>query len=103
MARPDDLVGYTYRAGTYCGECIFDAVGTTRGDLLDALPSGLEPEPWLDRCAAILGIDRRREASFDSEVFPKVIRREEAVETLSCRTCRELLTLQRAIARPAPS
>jgi hypothetical protein len=103
MRPPDDLVGYTYRAETYCGECMFDAVGTTVGDLLDALPSGLEPEPWLDRCAAILGIDRRREASFDSEVFPKLIRREQAAETLSCRTCRGLLALQLAITRPAPS
>jgi hypothetical protein len=76
--------------------------GTTRGDLLDALPSGLERESWLDRCAAVLGIDRR-EASFDSEVFPRLVRREQAAETLSGRICRGLLALQLAVTRPAPS
>jgi len=103
MARPEELLGYTYRAETYCGECIFDAVGTTRGDLLDAYPPGLAPEPWLDRCAELLGIDRGREASFDSEDFPKAISREQAAESLSCRSCGEPLALQLAIKRPAPS
>ena len=71
--RPDDLVGYSYRADNYCEVCVF--VELTGGKFPD-----LKAERVLNELAAPRGIDRDREATFDSGEFPKVILRDQARE-----------------------
>lgn len=92
--RPDDLVGYCYRADTFCGTCILlklnddDFPFTLDVNMLDIAThppivtvEGLHDigvEQLLYRLAVIRHYDRNREKSFDSGEFPKVIFRDQA-------------------------
>lgn len=95
--RSDTIVGYTYNADIYCTDCIVDEL-QTRGDLMDAYPAGFDTEAWLNRCAAIVGIDRFDEGTFDSGDFPKVVFADSAAdyefsegEAERCGRCHEAL------------
>lgn len=60
----DDIVGYTFQAENHSPEAILGVLGLT----------GDNAEEALDALAAIRGINRQDEYSFDSSEFPKVIR-----------------------------
>lgn len=78
---PFDIVGYAYKADLYCPDCILDLC--SEGEEYDPR-AGTEEN--LDRYAERLGIDREDERSFDSDVFPKVVFRDqlEGSERCSC-------------------
>ena len=72
--RADTIVGYTYRADTYCPACIVNVYREHRrsmGRVLDSLD--WDAERWLDSHAGDRQIDRYDEATYDSDDFPKVI------------------------------
>lgn len=95
MSRPDDIVGYTYRADNYCPGCIEGQLPTGPGETFDgwalARDVTMTPEDNLDEIAAHFGIDRRDETTYDSAEFPKVIFRDQADDT-TCGDCRHTLT-----------
>lgn len=62
-----DIVAYTYRADTYCPDCILFAMGATK-----RLPY-LTVEGALDEVAGRENVDRQDEWTFDSDNFPKVV------------------------------
>ena len=69
--RPDEIVGYTYQGEVYCPCCI-------REDFLRVFEPASQvgtTEVLLDVAAEAQGIDRRDKSSFDSSVFPHVVRR----------------------------
>jgi hypothetical protein len=79
--RPDDLVGYTYRAANYCGEHIIPALVAVGDVAAPAALGNVEQyglEATLDELADAQAIDRENESSFDSGDFPKVLLRSSA-------------------------
>ena len=84
------IVGYTYRADTYCtnSECL--PLATGEGEDFDGwnLAPGvyMATEDNLDEIASAFGIDRFNESSFDSDYFPKVILTG-TCEDAHCATC----------------
>ena len=84
------IVGYTYRAATYCtsSECI--PLATRDGEDFDgwALAPGIymTTEDNLSEIALAFGIDRDDESTFDSDYFPKVIL-STMVDGDICETC----------------
>lgn len=84
MAKAWDIAGYTYRADTYCPECIVVALVQAG----EASPAGydMRAEDLLDQIAGANAIDRGDERSFDSGDFPKVIF-ESDVEDDICAGC----------------
>lgn len=68
--RPDDLVGYQFRADFYCEEHILPEMG--------AEPKPGNVELGLEWLADERGIERENESSFDSGDFPKVLFRDAA-------------------------
>ncbi len=68
--RHDDLVGYTYKADQFCVACILSQI---------APPNYPNPQPVtyvelaLDYFAALAGVDRTNESSFDTDDFPKLL------------------------------
>lgn len=101
MTRPDDLVGYTYRADNYCGADIAEALANhgfavTPGEMgnpdavevmLNELATGVGKYAPLP---APFPIDRDDEASFDSDEFPKVLLRDQAEDAV-CANCGQML------------
>lgn len=89
------IVGYVYRAATYCtsSECI--PLATGEGELFDgwALAPGIymTTEDNLKQIALAFGIDREDESSFDSGDFPKVILSVQLEEFEYCETCGDSL------------
>jgi hypothetical protein len=75
--RPDDIVGYTYRADLYCPGCIIKQLPTGPGGAFDgwALAPGvrMSTEANLTEIAVAFGFDRGDESTFDSGEFPKVL------------------------------
>lgn len=63
------IIGYTFRAEHYYGESILEVDGVTSNDY----PESMSVEDVLDAEAALRGINREDEYSFDSDEFPKVI------------------------------
>jgi hypothetical protein len=84
MANPWDIVGYAYQADEYCPGCIVAELGRP-----DSLPpfGGLAAEDCLNQVAAVFGIDRQDESSFDGYEFPKVILREQVSSLIDCPAC----------------
>jgi len=76
---PDDIVGYSYRAGLYCPECCTTAMLTVTGgctrDEIATQPTHTV-EAILNVYARRLGIDRSDETTFDAGDFPKVVFRD---------------------------
>jgi hypothetical protein len=78
VSRPEDLVGYVYRADLYCLRCILrelighDPVGLGGGDFLFTVD---RVEAALDTEARLRGIDRAGAEPFDSAEFPDVVLR----------------------------
>ena len=66
--RLDSVVAYTYRADTYCGDCVL--IMLNQGDY--GLPAWTTEEA-LDDIAERVGLDRYDERSYDSDDFPKVV------------------------------
>ncbi|BDZ52795.1 hypothetical protein GCM10025867_50360 (plasmid) [Frondihabitans sucicola] len=66
-----DIVGYTYKAENFTPERLVEEL-IVRGELAPAA-RGMTVEEALDQLAAVDGIDREDEFSFDSDDFPKVI------------------------------
>jgi len=66
-----DIVGYTYNAENYLPDSLIETL-ITKGMLAPGA-RGMSTEEALDQAAAIDGIDRYDERSFDSGDFPKVI------------------------------
>lgn len=86
--RPDDVVGYTYMADTYCPQCVTQVVharkdaGPWRTELMN------DAEAWLTERARVAGFSREDETTFDSDDFPKVIVREDEHELVpTCGAC----------------
>lgn len=75
MANPTDIVGYTYKADMYCPRCALKAIW--QGWHKEIADDIREPyiEGALDLFAAVLGIERDDESTFDSAQFPKVVYR----------------------------
>lgn len=94
MPRPDDIVGYVYKADTYCPDHIVGRLPTGPSEDFDgwALAHGvtMSVEDNLDEIAAAFGIDREDEYSFDSDYFPKVVFRDIAEDT-QCGECGRFL------------
>lgn len=92
MAAPHDIVGYTFRADTYCSACVTLALPTGEDEPFDgwALVPGTHEyeavtlgdrqatESNLSEIATAFGIDRDDETTFDSGDFPKVVFRDSA-------------------------
>jgi len=85
-----DVVGYAYRADTYCPYCI--------AGVMDAYGLWTPPEAGeerldelLSRASGSLGIDRFHESSYDSDDFPKVVFRDQAANDRCCE-CGKRLT-----------
>lgn len=76
------IVGYTYRAETYCPACLPAALTPTGHNTLTTEPT----ETLLDGLALAAGIDRGDERAFDSDAFPKVIFASQ-VEEDTCGAC----------------
>jgi hypothetical protein len=84
-ALPYDVVGYVFRADTYCPACTVAALPTGPGEAFDgwALAPGADPmtpEDNLREIAYAFGIDIDDEATYDSDDFPKVLFRDQASE-----------------------
>lgn len=79
--RPDDIIGYTYRADVYCPDCVIANLRTGPEEEFDgwALAEGvrMSVEENLAEIATAFGIDRMDERTYDSGEFPKVIFRGE--------------------------
>lgn len=96
--RPDDVVGYAYRAANYCGAHILAALGAE-----PAAPARVEMA--LDQLADERGLNRGDEATFDSGDFPKVEHRSDAEpysgaeedSSTRCETCGVVLADEDAI------
>lgn len=84
------IVGYVYRANTYCtnSECLPLATGD--GEDFDgwSLAPGIymTTEDNLNEIASAFGINRQDEYSFDSDYFPKVILTHSGGDA-RCATC----------------
>ncbi len=85
LCKSWDIVGYTYRADVYCGDCTREitkrmlpevGVATMYGDCGSA-------EELLGEWASAIGLDRDDERSYDSGDFPKVILRDSAHDVCS--------------------
>lgn len=92
MAHSTDIVGYVFKADTYCPDHVEDAVTSTEAydgwKLVE--PVTMPTEDSLNEIAAAFQIDRYDESSFDSDEFPKVIFRDQA-EGFYCGACGEPL------------
>lgn len=71
MKTFDKVVGYVWRAETFCPKCLRRKLFTE--GKISMKEKSLPPEDLLDIKAEELGIDRNDEWSFDSDNFPKVI------------------------------
>ena len=76
-----DIVGYTFQAANYCPGCIEGAYGD------NTFSATMFPEDALDALAALAGIDRMDEHSYDSDEFPKVIFRDSVESEETCHDC----------------
>ncbi len=94
MARPDDIVGYVFKADTFCPDHVVGRLPTGPSEDFDgwALAHGvtMTAEENLDEIAVAFGIDREDERSFDSNYFPKVVFRGSAEES-QCGVCGKFL------------
>lgn len=92
MAHATDIVGYVFKADTYCREHIMPAVMATKKydgwELAKGVTMPVEQD--LDEIAYAFQIDRQDESSFDADEFPKVIFRDQAEDTY-CGVCGEPL------------
>lgn len=88
MAKSYDIIGYTFRAATYCPEHVVAAMTATEDfegwELADGVRMSVEDN--LNEMAAAFGIDRMDERSYDSGDFPKVIFRDQIEDTEYCET-----------------
>lgn len=66
-----DIVGYTYRADNHRPDALVEAL--IREGRLAPGARGMDPDEALDQLAAIEGVNRQDEYTFDSDEFPKVI------------------------------
>jgi hypothetical protein len=84
-----DIVGYTYRSENLHPHCLRLATGP--GERYDgwALADGvvMATEDDLNEVAYAYGINRRDEATFDSDDFPKVIFADMVAEGEECSRC----------------
>lgn len=76
MKKAWDVVGYTYQADVYHGEC-----------LPLWLPASESVEDALDQLARDTGIDRYDETTYDSGYFPKVVFDSMIEDAEYCREC----------------
>lgn len=84
MAKSSDIVGYTFKADTYCPEHIIEAMTSTEDFEGWELAEGIEMavEENLDNMAAHFQIDRQEEWTFDHNEFPKVVYRDQAEDSI---------------------
>ena len=90
-----DIVGYTFRADTYCPAHIAKAMTSTpeyNGWGRPACGPQMTTEEDLDEIAAHFQIDHTDESTFDSWEFPKVILADQAGDD-SCDLCEGGVTL----------
>lgn len=69
--KSDAIVGYSYKAATYCPEHLIELL-LVNGQLSPAARD-MNVEDVLNQLAAVEGVDRDDERSFDSGDFPKVV------------------------------
>lgn len=90
-----DIVAYTYRAETYCPNCIIDQLPTGPDEMFDGWAvvkpyhvfAPMNTEQNLSEIAAAFQIDRFDESSFDSGDFPKVVFDSQIEDTEYCGNC----------------
>ena len=83
------VIGYTYKADTYCPSDTVSMAYTDNGHRLGV--SALGAEHNLDVLAQELGIDRYAEETFDSGDFPKVIFASQVTDE-TCGKCHDPLS-----------
>lgn len=89
MGQPFDIVGYVYKADTWCEECVLHEAVADYGASHFLLTSK-NVEYSLEVLGKRKGINTEDEYSYDSDEFPKVMFRES--EGLDfCANCGELL------------
>ena len=85
-----DIVGYTYKAATYCADCIENVLTVDDGEY-DGWKLGkgiyMPVEDSLNEIAYHFGINRDNEYSFDSDDFPKVIFQSMVEDGEQCAQC----------------
>jgi len=91
-----DVVGYTYKADTYCPEDVGIEVARDidkTGNTVIGRQNWETTEEYLNRVQGFFGIkDRYDEYSYDSDSFPKVIFADQALEDSDvCCECGEEL------------
>lgn len=91
MTRATDIVGYTFKADTYCPDCIIGVLPTGDGQEFEgwalATDVRMSVENNLNEIAAAFQIDRMDERSFDSSEFPKVIFSSQVEQPERCSNC----------------
>lgn len=89
------IVGYAFQAEILCPGCTIKALPTGEGQSFDGWEDMSTPpmsaEANLSEIAAVFGIDREDEATFDSGYFPKVVFSDQAEEGEECGHCGEAL------------
>lgn len=73
-----DIAGYTYRADSYKPDELVELL-IAEGRLAPGA-RGMDADEALDQLAAVEGIDREDEYTFDSDDFPKVVLRSQLAE-----------------------
>ena len=81
MAHSTDIVGYVFYADLFTPLGVVEAVKEMYPEL-PHYPAQLivDVEDWLTAMSNSLGIDRFDESSYDSDVFPKVVFRDQIEE-----------------------
>lgn len=91
MTKAWDIVAYTFKADTYCPECIIGQLPTGEDEAFDGWGLGngvyLSTEDNLSEIAYAFGIDREDEYSFDSGDFPKVVFSSQIEDDEYCGNC----------------
>lgn len=84
-----DVIAYTYKAATWCPDCMGNAIRVLHGALSPTMMalSTSEAEAILADAAQREGIDRMDESSYDSDDFPKVIFASQVEEREHCDNC----------------
>lgn len=85
MTSSYTIVGYVYKADTYCPKCIVEEVLKYNTHIYSTRLDYLTTEHDLTTIAELLNIDRYDEHTYDSDDFPKVEFADSAAENES--TC----------------
>ena len=80
--KSDAIVGYSYKAATYCPEHLIELM--VQQGTASPGARGMAVEDVLNQLAGAEGIEREDEHSFDSDDFPKVVLDVSLLEDEAC-------------------